>query len=149
MRLLYTVCFLVGLSLPALADDSDLKKQLDQISASYAENFNKKDTAGLVALWAPGGIWVNAVAGPSKLAPETYENMFKAGLEHMDVALTQIESLGSDTAIGTGSYRFTGKNPTSGSAIDTSGYWTATYVKNDGKWKIKMLMGAPKPAPSK
>ena len=140
---------LVGTVPAAKADDADLRKQVDQIGVAYAESFNKKDTAGLIALWAPDGIWINAVAGPSKLAPETYESMFKAGLEHVDIAVTQVVPLGPDTAIGTGTYRFIGKNPTSGAAINVEGYWSSTYVKDGGKWKIKMLMGAPKPAPAK
>ena len=140
---------LFGIASAARADDADLKKQVDQISVAYTERFNKKDAAGLVALWAPDGIWVNAVAGPSKLAPDTYENMFKAGLEHLEAAVTQVVPLGPDTAIGTGTYHFTGKNPTSGAAINVEGYWSAAYVKEGGKWKLKMLMGAPKPAPAK
>src|SRR4051812_47170765 len=101
---------LFGMASAARADDADLKKQVDQMTVAYAENFNKKDTAGLVALWAPDSIWVNALAGPSKLAPATYENMFKAGLEHLETAVTQVVALGPDSAIGTGTYHFTGKN---------------------------------------
>ena len=140
---------LVAILPTAKADDADVKKQVDQIGVAYADSFNKKDTAALVALWASDGIWINPVLGPSKLAPETYQNMFKAGLEHIDVAVTQVVALGPDTAIGTGTYRFTGKNPTSGAAIDVDGYWSSTYVRDGGKWKIKMLMGAPKPMPAK
>jgi ketosteroid isomerase-like protein len=150
MRIASVLSIILGaFSVPALADDADLKKQMDQISVVYSESFNKKDAAGLLASWAPDGIWVNAIAGPSKLVPETYENMFKAGLEHLEASTTQVVPLGPDTAIGTGTYHFKGKNPTNGAAIDTEGFWSAAYVKDGGKWKLKMLMGAPKPPPVK
>ncbi len=139
---------IVALSAPAFADDADLKKQADQLTASYVEHWNKQDAAGLVALWATDAIYVNIVQGPAKPATSTYEGMFKAGLNHLESSVDQVMPLGPDAAVGTGKFHFTGKNP-SGAAVDTEGYFSAAYVKEGGKWKLKMLMGAAKPAPAK
>ncbi len=46
---------IVALSTPALAADADLKQQVEQIGSAYA--------AGIAALYANGGVLVNA-AGP-------------------------------------------------------------------------------------
>jgi ketosteroid isomerase-like protein len=139
---------IVSLVTPAFADDADVKKQADQITAAYVEHWNKQDAAGLVGLWAADAIYVNIVSGPTKPTTETYQGMFKAGLDHLESSVDQVVSLGPNAALGTGKFHFTGKNP-SGAAVDTQGYFTAAYVKDGEKWKLKMLMGAAKPAPAK
>jgi uncharacterized protein (TIGR02246 family) len=55
-------------------------------------------------------------------------------------------SLGTDTAIGLGEYHITGKNQ-SGAPLDVVGRWTAVYVLESGKWKIRMLSAFPKAQP--
>ena len=48
----------------------------------------------------------------------------------------------------TGSFKATGKSP-SGAEINNEGYFATTYVKLDGKWKIKVLAAMPKAQPPK
>ena len=43
-----------------------------------------------------------------------------------------------------GKFRVTGKND-KGEPMDSAGVWTAVYVKQDGKWKVRMLTAAPIP----
>jgi uncharacterized protein (TIGR02246 family) len=139
---------IVALSAPAFADDADLKKQIDQLTASYVEHWNKQDFAGVAALWAKDPIYVNVTSGPTQPVVATYEGMYKAGLSHLESSITRVESLAPDVAIGTGTFQFTGKNP-SGTEVNTQGYITTAYVKEGGTWKLKSLMGAAKPAPAK
>ena len=47
-------------------------------------------------------------------------------------------------ALAIGEYRITGKNQ-SGAPIETGGVWTATYVTEEGRLKIRMLSAIPKP----
>jgi ketosteroid isomerase-like protein len=47
-----------------------------------------------------------------------------------------------------GKFRVTGKND-KGEPMDSAGVWTAAYVKQDGKWKARMLTAAPKPPEQK
>jgi hypothetical protein len=48
-----------------------------------------------------------------------------------------------------GKFRITGKNQ-SGASIEIAGLWTATYVREGGKWKVRMLAGILKqPPPAK
>ena len=43
-----------------------------------------------------------------------------------------------------GKFRVTGKND-KGEPMDSAGVWTAAYVKQDGKWKARLLTAAPIP----
>ena len=133
---------------PAFADDADLKKQGEQLSATYVEHWNKHDAVGLAALWSPNAIYINAMKGPTPPSAAEYEGLFKAGLDHLESSVTQVVPLGPDAAVSTGTYHFTGKSP-SGAAIDTSGFFTSAFAKEGGTWKIKMIMGAPKPTTAK
>ena len=137
----------VAIASPAFADDADLKKQVDQIGTAYVEGFSKQDAARIAAQFATNGIVVNP-SGPQTDLVKVPEGAFKAGFNHIEITVDQVRSLGPDTAIGMGQARLTGKNQ-SGAPIESSNFWTATYVKEDGKWKIRMLSGFPKAPPAK
>jgi len=134
---------IVALSASAFADDADFKKQLEQIGPTYIELFNKQDATGLAALYATGAIIVDP-AGPHTDIVKVYEGAFKAGINHIEVNTDQAWPLGSDTALGMGKYRVTGKDP-SGASIGDAGLWTATFVQEGGKWKVRMLTTIPQP----
>jgi ketosteroid isomerase-like protein len=136
---------IVALSSPAFAEDADLRKQVDQISSAFAESFDKQDAAGLAALFATDYIIVNQF-GPRKDVAQLVEGTRKAGFDHEEITVDQVWPLGSDTALGTGQVRFTGKNQ-SGASIEAAAFWTATYVREGGKWKVRMLTASPKPPP--
>ena len=70
----------------------------------------------------------------------------KQGFNHNDNKTDQVWPLGTDTAIGLGEFHLTGKNP-SGAPLEVSGRWTAAYVLEGGKWKIRMLSAFPKAQP--
>jgi ketosteroid isomerase-like protein len=127
-------CALLGMIVaflaPAFADDADL---------------NKQDVAGIVATYATGAIIVNP-AGPHTDIAKFIEGAFKAGLNHIENEVDQVWPLGADTALAIGKWRATGKNQ-SGAPIDVAGHWTATYVREGGKWKVRMTSIIPHPPP--
>jgi ketosteroid isomerase-like protein len=136
---------IVALSATAFADDADLKKQMEQLTTSYVESFNKKDAAGIVALFTTDGIFVS-IAGPRTDLMQLYETMFKAGLK-IEGVVDQVWPLSSpDVALGMGKFRYTGKSP-NGAPLDWGSLWTATYVQEGGRWKVRMLSGIPKRRP--
>jgi uncharacterized protein (TIGR02246 family) len=137
------LCVIVAVASPAFADDADLKKQVDQIRTAYEESFNKQDSAGIAALFATNGIVVNPL-GPQTDLVKVAEGAFKAGFNHIEAKVDQVWTLGPDTAIGMGQARLTGKNQ-NGAPIEDGNFWTATYVKEGGKWKIRMLSSIPQP----
>ena len=146
MRLSYILCFLMAVfAVPAAAADADLKQEVQKIATAYIENFNKQNAAGIAALYATGGLHVNA-AGPTTDIAKHYEGAFNAGFNHEEGTVDQVWPLGADMALGLGEVHLTGKNQ-SGSPIDFAGRWTAVYVREGGTRKIRMLTALPK-APS-
>jgi ketosteroid isomerase-like protein len=145
MRTSYVVCFLVAVfSLPGAAADADqnLKQEVERIGSAYAESFNRKDGAGIAALYASSGMLVNAAGLHADIA-QAYEILFKAGFNHQDITVNQVWPLGADTALSMGEYQITGKNQ-SGAPIEIAGLWTAVDVREGGKWKIRLLTAIPK-----
>jgi ketosteroid isomerase-like protein len=139
---------IVALSVPAFANDADLKKQLEQMGGTYLERFDKQDASGLAAMYATGAIIVDPTGRRTDIL-KVFEGAFKSGINHMETNADLIWSLGSsDTAFGTGKYRITGNN-SSGTPLAEEGLWTATFVREGGQWKIGMLTTIPQPAPAK
>ncbi|WP_420967199.1 YybH family protein [Bradyrhizobium sp. B120] len=150
MRISSALClFIALLAMPATATagDESLKQQFEKVAAVYADSFNKQNGAGIAALYAPGGMVVNATGSHTDIA-QTYEGIFKAGFNHNEITVDEALPLGTDTAIATGEYHITGKKQ-SGEPLDVTGRWTAAYVGQGGNWKIRMLSAFPKAPPAK
>jgi ketosteroid isomerase-like protein len=142
----YGWCFLLAvLSAPVAA--RDLKQEVEKVSSAYAESFNKQDAAGIAALYAAGGVQVNA-AGPRTDIAQAYEGLFKAGFNHNEIKVDQVSPLAANAALGIGEYHITGKNQ-GGEPVEVIGRWTAVYVSDHGKLKIRMLSAFPKAPPPK
>ncbi|WP_407174674.1 nuclear transport factor 2 family protein [Bradyrhizobium sp. STM 3562] len=142
----YVLCFLLA-AFAAPAAATDLKQEVEKIGSAVAENFNKQDGAGIAALYAAGGALVNP-AGPHTNIAEFYQGLFKAGFNHEEIAVDQAWPLGSDTVLALGEYRITGKNQ-SGQAVELAGRWTAVYLREGGKLKIRMVSAIPNAPPPK
>jgi ketosteroid isomerase-like protein len=149
MRLLFILCFSFAmLCAPVLAaDDQSSQQEVVKIATAFTENFDKQNSTGISALFTKEGIFVNPTGTHTDVA-QFYAGAFKAGIDHIEITVKQATALGADTMIGVGEFQTSGKNP-SGAAIGESGYWTATYVRDGGTWKLRMLTGFPKPPPPK
>ncbi|MGL3104893.1 YybH family protein [Bradyrhizobium sp. BR 1432] len=147
LRAGFSCLFLLTSSLAPIAAEGDPKQKAEAVASEYAASFNKQDGAGIAALFATGGIHVNP-AGPRSDIAEFYQGAFKAGFDHEEITVDQAWPLGSDMALAIGGYRLSGKNQ-SGAPIETGGIWTATYVTEGGKLKIRLLSAMPKPPPQK
>jgi ketosteroid isomerase-like protein len=132
---------IVSLSAPVFAQDASLKKQVDQLNSAYIESFNKHDAAGVAAFFASDALIVAPSSGPQSDVEQYFKNMFNAGIYRGESTVDQIAPLGADTAVGTGKYRMNNR---------IEGLWTATYVREGGEWKFRMLSAIPQqPAPAK
>jgi uncharacterized protein (TIGR02246 family) len=139
MKAFVLAIVIVSLSAPAFADDAALKKQVDQLNSAYMESFNKQDAAGVAAFFANGAIIVAPSWGARTDIEQYFKDMFKMGFNRGESTVDQISPLGADTALGTGTYRIT--------SPEIAGLWTATYVREDGKWKLRMLSVIPQELP--
>jgi len=144
MRTFGAVCFSLLLSaVPATAADQNLKEEIGKVGSAYEEYFNKKDAAGITSLFTKNYLRVTAdgvVADNTKF----YEDAFKAGLNHLEVKMTELQSLSENMALVTGESRVTGKSE-KGDPLDLTVIWTALDVRENGQWKIRMLTSLPKP----
>jgi ketosteroid isomerase-like protein len=144
LRWSYTFCFIVALLFtPAIAaDDQSSKQEVEKITASFTENFNKQNGAGIGRLFTNDGVLVNPT-GPHIDIAQYYDGVFKAGVNQIEITVKQATTVDADTMIGIGEYLTSGKDA-SGAAIGASGHWTATYIRNGGAWKVRMLTAFPK-----
>ena len=81
-------------------------------------------------------------AGPQKSIEQYYQNAFKAGFNHQDIALEDVWSLGPDAAISMGEVHISGRSQ-NGSVLESNGRWTAVEVREGGAWKIRLLTAFP------
>jgi ketosteroid isomerase-like protein len=149
MRVSYALVLIGTLATPAtaVAADENLKAVVEKLAAAYADNTAKQNPAGIAALYANGGMLVIDTGTITDIT-KYYDGAFKAGINHNDITIDQVQPLGTDALIATGEYHLTGENE-SGAPIDLVGFWTATDVKEGGAWKIRMLTAFPKaPAPA-
>ncbi|MCK1294953.1 nuclear transport factor 2 family protein [Bradyrhizobium sp. 136] len=146
LRTCFSCLFVTVFSLSAMAD-GDPRQKAEAVAAEDAASFNKQDGAGIAALFAAGGLQVNP-AGPRSDIAEFYQGAFKAGFDHEEITVDQAWPLGSDMALAIGMHRLSGKNQ-SGAPMQTGGVWTATYVTEGGKLKIRLPSAMPKPPSSK
>jgi ketosteroid isomerase-like protein len=134
MPVLYVLCCLLAFAIPASA--SDVKQEAEKVASAFTESFNKQDSVGVAAVFADDAIAINPL-GPRKDIAALYSGLFKAGFNHSEVTVGEAWPFG-EGAIAIGEYVNTGKKP-SGEAIEIKGRWSATYVREGGVLKIKMI----------
>ena len=137
---LLALCIPFAFSAPASADD--IKQEVSKIAAAYVDCFNKQDAACIAALYTKDGFIVNP-AGKHEISVY-YGNAFKAGLNKLESTVDEVWQIDDNTPGAIGKFRVTGKND-KGEPMEMTGVWTAVYVKQDGKWKARMLTAAPIP----
>jgi ketosteroid isomerase-like protein len=143
------LCFAlsVPLTAPAFADDADITKAAPQMASAYMDVYNKQDATGLAALYAPDAVVVNP-AGIRQVNLKFFEGFFVDGPRRLETVFDQAWPLTADTALGAGTFRITGTT-LKGEPVDLKGRWTGTYVRQDGKWKIRLLTTMSLPPPAK
>jgi len=128
---------------PAFAND--IKEQAPKMRADYIDAFNKQDVATLTTFYAADAVLINMM-GVHSIDAKFLEAFFKDGPRKIDTTFDQALPLGSDTALGIGTFQINGQT-LKGEPVDLKGRWTATYVRDGGKWKLRMQTVTPLPAP--
>ena len=120
----------------------NIKQELEMIGAAYTQSFNRQDAAGIAALYAADGVHVGP-AGPRKDIEQFYQPIFNAGFNHQVSNIDEAWLAGPDVALAVGQYRISGKDQNN-ALIERGGYWTGTYVREDGQWRIHLQTAIPK-----
>jgi len=139
----------VSLTTSAFAQGGlNTRQQIDQIVAEYHDAWNRHDAAGIAALYTKDGIIVSQAPQMVKHGQQdivkNYEGVFATVPHHDSATADEIIPLGADTYMSVGEYHLTNS---SNNKLD--GHWTAVYVPEGGKLKIRMLTPVPDPPPAR
>jgi ketosteroid isomerase-like protein len=138
-------CFIVP---SAFADDdADFQKAAPQIRLIFLDAFAKQDVTRLAASYTPDAVNVTPM-GVHPINAKTIEGWFADGPRTIETTFDQALPLSADTALGIGTFRITGKT-LKGEPVEVAARWANTYVRQDGRWKIRMATVIPSPPPSK
>jgi uncharacterized protein (TIGR02246 family) len=127
-----------------------LEGGINKLSDNFADSFNKQDASGVAREFTNDGILLSqtpegATHSGTQAIIQRYDGLFKLGANHLEVTRSQLTPLGNDVAIALGEYHITGQGQSGPIKVD--GDWSATYVRDGGAWKIRLLSVVPKPQP--
>jgi uncharacterized protein (TIGR02246 family) len=127
--------------------DQNTRQQIEQIVAEYRDAWNNHNAAEIAALYTKDGIVVTPapqmVKNGQQEIQENYQKAFATFPDNYDSAVDQIISLGADAVMVVGQSHLI---DSSDNKID--GHWTAVFVPEGGKLKIKMLTAFTNPPPA-
>ncbi len=139
----------LAVSASAQPADQSMRQEIERLAATYAENFNKQDAAGIASLYTKDGMLVSSAPKIVKNGPQeieqAYQTLFKTGINHEQIIVDQVSPLGGDAAISLGEYHLTGEGQSG--AIKVDGHWTAVDVREGSTWKIRLITAFPNPPP--
>jgi uncharacterized protein (TIGR02246 family) len=139
-----------ALSAFALQADQSTRQQIERVVATYADDFNKHDAAGIAGHYTKDGMLVSPAAKIVKTGPQeieqSYQGLFKMGMNHGQITVDQVFPLGTDSAIYLGEYHLTGEGQSG--ALKVDGHYTAVAVHESGTWKIRLATAFPNPPPA-
>jgi ketosteroid isomerase-like protein len=153
MRSLWIILPIIAVGLttsaPAQQVDQATRQQIEQIIAAYHDAWNNHSGAGVAALYTKDAILLTQapqmVKHGQQEIEQNYEKVFATLPHHDSATADEIIPLGAGEFMSVGEYHLVGS---SNNKID--GHWTAVYVPEGGKLKIKMLTAVPDlpPAPT-
>jgi ketosteroid isomerase-like protein len=128
--------------------DPNLRETAERISGIYSDSFSKQNAAPIGELFTQDAVSLSPTPGGAvKTGKEAitrgYEGFMKAGANHIEVNFSQLMPLADNVALGWGDYHVTGQGQSGPLKVD--GDWSATYVRDGGIWKIRLLSAIPRP----
>ena len=154
MRSMWIISLIIaiGLTTSGLAQqqvDQNTKQQIEQIISAYHDAWNNHNAAGIAGLYTKDAILVSQapqiVKNGQQDIEQNYQKAFATIPHHDSATADQIAPLGADAFMSVGEYHLL---DSSNNKLD--GHWTAVYVPEAGKLKIRMLTAVPDvpPAPT-
>jgi ketosteroid isomerase-like protein len=126
---------------PAFAND--IQEQAPKMRADFIDAYNKPDVAALTASYTADAVLINPT-GVISINAQVIEGWFKDGPRKLDTTFDHALSLGADTALGIGTFQITGTN-LKGDPVNFRARWTAAYIRDGDKWKLRMQTVVPLP----
>lgn len=133
------VCFATArMSSPAPAEPVLENPKVDT-PKKWQDAFNKKDVAGVMSHLTDNVVWIseNGILRGKAEVEKQLEGVLTAGI-HDEIIDSVDEMVSGDNAKADGiwAFKILVKN---GEDITLKGYWSASYVKTDGEWKLNQL----------
>jgi len=128
-------------------DDADFRKAAPQIRLAFLEAFAKQDMAWLSTSYTSDAVNVTPM-GVHPINAKSIAGWFADGPRTIDTTFDQAVPLSADIALGIGTFRIMGKT-LKGEPVEVTARWANTYVRQDGRWRIRMATMIPSPPPAK
>ena len=146
MRAMWMILPIIAIGLttsaPAQGVDQNTKQQFEQIISAYQDAGNNHSGAGIADLHTKDGIPVTqapqVVKNGQQEIEQNYQKAFATLPHHDSATADQIIPLGAGEFMSVGGY-----HPTGSDNNKLDGHWTAVYVPESGKLKIRMLTAVP------
>jgi uncharacterized protein (TIGR02246 family) len=131
--------------------DQNTRQQIEQLNATFHDNWNKHDAIGLANLYTDDGMLVTDRTGGAKKGHKEIEDYytntsFKRVPHHDSGTIDELVPLGSNAVIAVGEYHLSGQGENG--PIKADGHYTAVDVLEGGAWKIRLLTATPNPPPA-
>jgi uncharacterized protein (TIGR02246 family) len=128
----------------------DTRRQIEQLTATFSERYNKQDAGAIASMFTKDAVRVTSgISGPSigrQAIEETFKTQFESGFRHIDLVIDQVSPFGTDATITVGTYQITGRGQ--GGPLKVDGRWTEVEVREGGVWKIRHSAVVPKIEPN-
>ncbi len=113
----------------------------EAVKQTASDLLNAKDAVTALSYYAPGATVVsNGFLYPSFDALATELTAFYGALAEIDLAVwddMRIDVLSANAAVFTGRFRWSSRD-TDGVRTNLQGAWTAVFVRDDDRWKIRV-----------
>jgi ketosteroid isomerase-like protein len=143
LRALIITTSLATIVLTAPLRAEDFKSEAEKMATAYTACIAKHDAACVASLYSKDGVQINPIGAVKTDIKATYEENFKNGEETIAPTVNYAERLSNDLAMAAGDVDITFNVEPKQRTL----FWSATYVKEGGQWKIRMLTAGIKPPP--
>jgi uncharacterized protein (TIGR02246 family) len=129
--------------------DQNTHQQIEKLIATFSEDWNKHDAAGMASLLTTDGVLVvpdpkMVYSGPPVIEQHVREN-FKSGESQNQSAVEQVWPFETGKVIAFGAYHVSGQGQNGPIKVDD--HWTAVDVRDGDTWKIRLLTALHDPPP--
>lgn len=143
LKALLITTSLAAIALAAPLRAEEFKSEAENMATAYTDCIAKHDAACVASLYSKDGVQINPVGAVVTDIKAAYEANFKAGEDKIAPTINYAERLNNDLAMAAGDVDITFNVEPKQRAL----FWSATYVKEGGQWKIRMLTAGIKPPP--
>jgi|GEM_PF-791671 len=138
---LFLIAFLLSTITLNLAAQT-AEKELADFTKAFQETYNKGNATALTVMFATDAVQINLDGSTVKGAAtieQNYTQTFKGAAVKSEIKVGPAISLPNGKIVGTGTYTVTGTSKADGKAVNFSGSYENTCIKENGTWKILVM----------